>query len=246
MEYNIPSYFVLKEENLLWHLKELLLFAEKQIENNKVFKMKRICILCGAAAEKGNFCKQCILLKNKLFEIKDFRIIMCRNGDNYYLAKWKEFTNENAMLKDAIAYEMKGNVDNFFISFRPFKCGFKVKIRGVGKIQGFKKEEETEIEVSIKRKMCEDCIKVSGRYHEAKMQIRGDMTEYILGKVMKLIPKTAWVEDNKHGYDLFFLTKGEAAQIAKYLRARHDVIKSFKVVGNKKGTLLMRDVYSVK
>src|SRR3989338_6393721 len=139
--------------------------------------MKQICILCGRDAEKGNFCRLCFLSKNKLFEIKDFFIIVCRNNDRYYLGKWKEFTNANAMLKDAIAYEIKGKPDDIFISFRPFKAGYKVKIRARGTIQGLGKEEEFEIEISIKNKMCDDCVKVSGRYHEAKMQIRGDRTE---------------------------------------------------------------------
>ncbi|MBI4895593.1 MAG: hypothetical protein HY831_03820 [Candidatus Aenigmarchaeota archaeon] len=210
--------------------------------------MIRLCILCGKEAVTGNFCKDCFLQKNKLFEINDLRIILCDNEDNYYLQQWKDFSNVRDMLEDFINLNMKkfGKVERIHLSYKPFKDGYDVKIKAVGLLNKLRKIEEKDIHVSIKKKMCDNCVKISGRYHEAKMQIRGDNLDRIVERVKKMIPKTSWVEQSRHGYDVFFISKSDASDLAKFLRKKFEVKKSFKVVGAKKGKMLMRDVYSIK
>lgn len=210
--------------------------------------MIRLCILCGKEAVVENFCKSCFLEKNKLFDIEDFNVILCDNEDNYYLRQWKEFTTEKYMVEDFVNIFMKkfGKVDRIHLSMKPFKDGYNVKIKAVGMLNKLRKIEEKEIHVSVRKKMCDNCVKISGRYHEAKMQIRGDSIDKIMFKVSKMIPKTSWIEQSRHGYDVFFIGKSDASDLSKFLRKKYEVKKSFKVVGSKKGKMLMRDVYSVR
>ena len=210
--------------------------------------MKRICIVCGKDAEVGNFCKDCFISKHKLFEIKDFSIIICRNNDMYYFRKWKDFLNTKQMIQEFVSNEIKrfGKIEKILTLFRPFKDGYKVDVKCIGKISNIRKAEEKQIHISIKKKMCDDCIKLSGRYHEARFQIRGEYFDKIMDKVSKLLPKTCWIEKNKYGYDIFFTNKQEAGELASYLKKKHEVKKSFKVVGSKKGKMLNRDFYAIR
>ncbi len=138
--------------------------------------MIRLCILCGKEAVTGNFCKACFLSKNKLFDIDDLRIILCDNGDNYYLQEWRGFSDVRKMLEDFVNLNMKklGKVERIHLSYKPFKDGYDVNIKVVGFLNKLRKIEEKKIHISVKKRMCDDCVKLSGRYHEAKMQARGD------------------------------------------------------------------------
>lgn len=210
--------------------------------------MKRICIVCGEDAEAGNFCKKCFLERHKLFSIKDFTITVCRNLDVYYNSGWKEVLDTKDMITEMVRKNIQsyGTIKKISVSFKPFKDGYAVKIKCTGKIDSVSSEDEKDIQISLKKKLCEDCSKLSGRYHEAKIQIRGDNRELILDSLSTAIPKTSMVEYTRHGVDILFINKKEAAQIADYLKKRYKVKKSFKVVGSKKGKMLNRDIYSVK
>ena len=210
--------------------------------------MIRLCIICGKEAVADNFCKSCFLSKNKLFSIEEFNMIICTNKDSYYLGTWKDFTDIKDVIRNFVEKNIKkiGKIDRIIISFKSFKGGYKLKICCKGSLNKIRKEEEIEVYASVRKMFCDNCTKISGRYHEAKIQVRGTGAEKVMNRINKMLPKTSWIEGNKHGYDIFFVNKAEAAELAKYLRKKHDVIKTFKVVGAKKGKMLMRDVYSIK
>jgi NMD protein affecting ribosome stability and mRNA decay len=124
---------------------------------------------------------------------------------------------------------------------------FKLTITAVGFISPCKKEktETKEANMFLRNKMCDRCVKFSGRYHEAVFQVRDDV-DLIMKKLSKLLPKTCWKEEKKEGLNIYFLRKGDASRVARELDDIFTVKRSFKFVGMKKGKSLIRDFYSIR
>jgi NMD protein affecting ribosome stability and mRNA decay len=110
------------------------------------------------------------------------------------------------------------------------------------------KSETKNIVVNIRKRLCEDCIKLSGGYYEAIIQIRGEQKDRILKKINNMYKKNLITSINKteHGYDIRFVDKNDATIIANRLRKKHDVNASYIFVGEKKGKKLYRNVYAVR
>jgi len=123
-----------------------------------------------------------------------------------------------------------------------------VKITCIGKINGIKKEESHTTMVILRKKMCDMHVKLSGGYYEAMIQVRGEHKEVILRRVMKIVPEKAVinVEEIPEGYNVKIMRKANAAAAARQLGESYKIIKSFKVVGSKKGQMLCRNFYAVR
>ena len=98
----------------------------------------------------------------------------------------------------------------------------------------------------MKNHKCEDCIKISGNYHEAVIQVRGAAAEKIMKSVKCPDNMLVRVESVKGGYDIRITDKKKANEIAQLLRQKFTVKMSYKLVGEKKGIKLYRNYYAVR
>lgn len=201
------------------------------------------CIKCGRDAEVGNFCEKCYLSMEKLFDIKDFNIILCDCGA-YYDRKW------NPPTKDLISEQILKNINSknkIKISVTRKEYGNRITIfitaKGIIPPAKTPKEETKKITITIKKKKCDECIKLSGGYYEALVQIRGEKADKLLEK-FKSIKGISSIERNKDGYDIKLLDK---KKVSAFLSAREiEFKKSYKFVTTKKDKKLYRDVYSIR
>ena len=205
------------------------------------------CIKCGKEAVIGNFCKNCYLEREELFDVKDFSLTICDCG-SYYDKVWKKPKEIDDIIKEQIENRIKtkNRIVDKKILLKKFGNRVSASVRCSGIIYSHRKKEEKRINIIIKKRKCDICTKLLGRYYEAVLQIRGDYDK-IFGRIKKYLPKTARVEKIKHGYDIRFLKKSDAAKISKILKnSGYEIKKSFKFVGTKKGRKLYRNYYSVK
>ena len=221
-----------------------------EIFRNDVFKpflniINMFCIKCGKRAVIGNFCRNCFLAKEELFKIKDFSLPICDCG-SYYDKIWQKPKDIDDIIRDQIKQRIrtKNKITKDEIKIKKFGNKISATVICSGIIHSHKKNEEKRIIIILKRRKCDLCVKLLGGYYEAVLQIRGDYNK-IFDKAKKYLPETARIEKTKHGYDIRFLKKSDAAKIAKLLK-NYKIKKSFKFVATKKGKKLYRNYYSVR
>ena len=182
-----------------------------------------------------------------MFEIDNFTVPVCDCG-SYYDGKWEKPKETNKIIKEMIEKRMKtsSRIIKEKISLKKIGNRIIVSITCYGFIRPCKKmkKEAKRITITLKKRKCDVCTKLSGGYYEAVLQVRGDY-ENIFNLVKKYLPKTARIEKLRRGYDIRFLKKSDAAKAAKNLRG-FEIKKSFKFVATKKDKKLYRNYYSVK
>ena len=199
-----------------------------------------ICAKCGKES-KEPLCDGCLASRNNLFDIENFSINFCKlcgKGTELKRRVKSEIKTKNT-INDVIVHEK--HVGN--------KIYLEVICKGKMEIDDriIKKEEKKNILVTVTKKMCDNCIKVSGNYYEAVVQARGEDAEKITKKTHDFLKeKVAAIEKIKEGYDIRITDKKAAALAVRFLREKHSVKESFKLVGKKKGTELYRNFYAVR
>ncbi|MCX6815518.1 MAG: NMD3-related protein [Candidatus Aenigmarchaeota archaeon] len=199
------------------------------------------CIKCGKTAVAGNFCEKCFLESESLFDIAGSTIDFCPACKNY-----------RPELKNQIMKSIK--TKNKIIGCHVFEkqVGNKIfaKVACKGIIQPLKKQisQEKTVVIVVKKRMCENCIKLSGGYYEACIQVRGDKKERILKKIQKFVrsDEITNIIHLKEGVDVRLTNKKSAASIVGELRRGFDVKESYKLVGKKKGKELYRNFYAIR
>ena len=212
-----------------------------------------MCIRCGAQLQNTHtpsFCDDCFLHKHDLINVSDFTFALSQCG-KYYFSKLEKFDNFDDAIKAAIMKKMK--TDNKIDSIktrikRHFGHKYQIIVTASGYIKPCRKQkiEEKEIIITIKNLTCEDCAKISGNYHEAKVQLRGEHLEELIKTTQNVLPKNSWVKENPDGYDVFFITKTDASNFVKNFKGKYEIKKSFKIVSQKKDRVLSRDCYVVR
>src|SRR3989338_7803367 len=196
------------------------------------------CVKCGRPAEADNFCKECFLERQKIFDIKDAMMIYCDAcgvKEEEIIEKIEKSIKSPYLLKKKISIRMVGN--------RAYAT-----IMATAVIQGFTKEETKKSIVTLKKRLCDLHVKLSGGYYEAMIQVRGEQRDRILRRVESLLPQKAVinVEKLKEGYNVKVMRKSNAAAVAKSFVGHFEVKSSFKLVGSKKGQMLYRNFYSIR
>lgn len=197
------------------------------------------CVKCGKPAKVDNFCTDCFLERHSLFDVKDLRLIYCDicgiNEDEIIEKARQSIKTQNKLSGVDTKLRLVGN--------RAY-----VAVTCKGKIDGVEKTETKKIIVTVKKKMCDMHVKLSGGYYEAMIQIRGPDKEVILKKVMQTVPEKSitGIDEIKEGYNVKIMRKANAASAAKTLRNRFSVKQSYKVGGSKKGQMVYRNYYAVR
>jgi len=207
------------------------------------------CIKCGKKAKIGNFCEECYLEKKELFTISDIPIIICIDCNQYLDnndKKWHRFFSIENLIKEIVLKNIKTKKDTAIIEehivMRKIGNGYKVRITCKGRVNGLIKIEEKTIKVIVKKRLCENCVKLRGNYHEAVLQVRD---EDLAKKIIDNLGNKPYILNKvKNGYDIKLIDKRDA-KVIKQIKGI-EVIKSFKHVASKKGRNIFRDFYSIK
>ena len=202
------------------------------------------CIKCGKEALKGNFCKNCFLETNSLFEIGGGILYLCEMCNSYHVKKSK--TDVESFITSLV--KTKNVLKSVKISRKEIGNRIIADVVCSGYISGIHKTERKRTTVIVKRHKCEDCIKISGNYHEAVIQARGENSERILKKVSSMAEPQiiANISRASTGYDIKITSKRKASKIIQVLMNKFDVNASYKLVGEKKGIKLYRNYYAVR
>jgi len=199
------------------------------------------CIKCGGPAVAGNFCEKCFLDREHLFEVENFTSSFCPDCKRY-----------EPEIKRGIMQSIKTNnkIKNCSISEKHVGNRIYAKITCIGTINPLKKpvRQEKTILITVHKRKCENCIKISGGYYEAVLQVRGKNKERILRKIEKFVKKgdVANIIHLKEGMDIRLVNKNSASKLIKIFRDYFDVKESYKLVGEKKGKKLHRNYYAIR
>ena len=200
------------------------------------------CIKCGKPAIAGNFCRQCFLEKERLFELDDFTTKICPNCGTY-----ADGDIEN-QIKSMI--KTKNRINSCSVKTRTAGNRVLAKVTCAGIISPLKSlaTQEAKATVTVKKLKCENCIKLLGGYYEAIFQIRGPSTDRIMNKLRKFLPNDSIIDISKikAGYDIKLSDKKIAAIAIKRLREYFEITESYKLVGEKKGKRLYRNSYAIR
>lgn len=201
------------------------------------------CIKCGKPAVAENFCETCFLERNRLFEIENFRLVVCSVCGSYYSFEkgWHTGTVENEIIR---RIKTKNRIIRRDVALRNAGNIFaNITLTGVIKPLKKPKTETVTVEIILRKQKCDNCIKISGGYYEAMIQVRGTDKERILGKIGT--NGVLSVEERDKGYNVKFIKKQDAKRVATGLESEYTVKGTFKLVGEKKGKRLFRSFYAI-
>jgi nonsense-mediated mRNA decay protein 3 len=210
------------------------------------------CIKCGKTATVGNFCDDHFLEREELFKINNISFYICDRCGAYLDGEWKPIDNMDNVVAGMIEKNIKtkNRITNVDIRLKPFGNKFTATVRCTGLIKPCKKPktEEKKIIVIMKKKKCDNCVKLLGNYYEAVVQMRGERKDQILDRIKKITnAKTIGsFKEVADGYDLYFIKKADANRIGKSLKKHYIVKFSFKFAAEKKGKKLYRNYFSVR
>lgn len=204
-----------------------------------------LCVKCGLLADKDGFCRKHFLDQHELFSIGNIRMLLCDCGA-YYDNKWNKNDVEKT-IPDIIKKNLKSSYSIIKINSKKKRIGnrFIVTVFCEGIIKGMKKKEQKQMFIILKKRKCDNCVKLSGGYYEAVLQLRGKDADKLFRK-LSTAKGISNIEKLREGYDIKFIKKSAAKRIAKSLNKNHDVVRSFSHAASKKGKRLYRDYYAVR
>ncbi|MEM7819568.1 MAG: NMD3-related protein [Candidatus Aenigmatarchaeota archaeon] len=203
------------------------------------------CIRCGKKATIKTFCEDCFLEKEKLFDIGNYELKFCNMCKSI-------FDNDKKIdIKESIKNRIKSNNKIKEINIKTKTVGNRIyaSIICLGYIRPCKKmkKEEKKILVILRNMLCQTCKKLSGSYYEAVFQVR-DEPEKIMNKIKEISDNiiVSGIEKTKNGYNIKFIDKKQAANLANRLRKYFSVKETYKLIGEKKGEKLYRNYYAIR
>lgn len=211
--------------------------------------MKMRCIICGKAAEIESFCSSCWIKEKKLFEIRDFKITICECGSAIFCGKWEKFKNMEELVESEIKKRILslGKINKIKISYKFSGNLVKAWILCSGLIKPSKiiKEQEEEINITLRKAKCDVCQKECASYYEAIIQLRAPE---IIEKVIKMAGESAFsVREVRGGYDIFIRSNDKAKNLCSTLQKRgFSVVRSVVYLARKNNKNIYRNYYSVK
>ena len=205
------------------------------------------CIKCGRKASTGNFCDACFLEKKELFDLNTIKLSFCENCGHIFSNKIKVKDVEDFIINNIKTENKLVKKD---ANIKRFPDRIEITITAIGFIRPVRKivTSRKKFVLYIKRMKCKNCVKILGNYHEAVLQIRGEKKEKILQMIGKLLQQEnlASIDKIKEGYNVKIIRKSAASMVINILKRQFTVRRSFKLVGEKKGSKIYRNFYSVR
>ncbi len=182
----------------------------------------RVCYRCGRPVVRNGLCEECWEREQIPERVKVNEIRQCRScGKTFHphLRTFVDITPSSMVeeLSGAPATEERGKV--------------VVELR------------DRRQEIPIRRIMCLVCSRKSGSYHEAKIQLR-DGLEFLVSFIPE--DEIVRVDELKEGIDVLVLSKAAAKSFISLVKNKYSVKFSRKLVGERGGKRIYRDVYAVR
>ncbi len=207
--------------------------------------MKRFCFSCGKETEDliDGLCEDCYM-KGSIAEFpKSLDVLVCPRCGKFKMGnKWVEAKLEDVVLKNSkwavklTKIKVEKGDDSIIVSYS-------------GRLAGSEKEKtgKAEIKLSEKKTLCDTCVRKSGRYYEGVFQLRGKITQDVIGFVEYTIISAGgffYTKQKKEGIDFYIGNKKLVERVAKSVRMKFgaEVKKSFKLAGKKLGKTLTRSI----
>ena len=199
----------------------------------------RVCPSCGASEKQkrfaGVFCVDCFA-RQELFALKDFSLQLCPTcGRVRRQSEWVQ--PSQGVFHEILMHKIKSARD--FTLAAGFSVGKKflvVDAEIIFSVDGARVSQKRVFEIPLEKKLCLECGRLAGQYHEAIIQIRGEPArkEKTLARLTKLLAGSiAKVEEKKEGVNLLVLTKQQAFAALSSLGLRYSL--AHKLVGVKQG-----------
>jgi len=229
--------------------------------------MKNFCPKCGS--EHGpfinGFCTKCYLEDHKILKIRPkLTMQKCKHcGMVWINHRWVDESSEN--IKEFIMKKIKISPDLRFpsisIEYKKYEKYADALLAVSGFINNAKVEAQYNCRIFYEFKHCDSCMKRSGAYYEAKMQIRladkeNPKKKTLMASIEELIAHDKEYSASilrktkmKNGFDMLVVSKRIASLIAKALEKRFkaNVKVSTTLAGiTKDGKQKLRYTYLVK
>ncbi|HIH20535.1 TPA: hypothetical protein HA244_04680 [Candidatus Micrarchaeota archaeon] len=210
----------------------------------------KVCPSCGSTEVQkqfvGAFCVDCFA-KKELFTLKEFAFQLCsRCGRVKQKEQWVSPSHKT--LSDILRSKIKSDKDfDIRTEFTLGKTTVDAKTVLTFHVDGSSVRQERVFEIPLEKKLCLECGRITGSYHEAIIQLRGDpeVTARVARKLERILGENiVKTEEKREGNNYFIITKQLAFSALSTLKLRHSL--SHKLVGVKEGkrvfkiTLLVR------
>ena len=216
-----------------------------------------MCPSCGALETSeefvGAFCFECWSRREKLFgEIKLPEVRQCSSCKRLQLGgEWLEFSEQTLAEWLSSKLRSKLPVTEAKVTFDKAKNGLTVNARLWFDAGGGKKiTRQARFLLRVKQTHCEDCLKRSGGYHEAVIQLRGENKERLRRIAQKMVEKiseksfVSGFEEKKEGIDL--LVGGKRSAMQAVLDTGKHFTVSHKLIGMKEGKRVFRATLCIR
>jgi len=209
----------------------------------------KFCFLCGKKTEnliKG-YCEECYNKKFKLIEMpEEILVTLCSKCNKIKEKnKWKDIE-----IDEFLRNKIKILGKNVKIKIEKNDV---LRVYAKGFLEGSKnpKKEVHETKIKINKEVCLECSRRFGKYYEAIIQIRGNITNDDINSIddIVLMGKGFYkIEEVKGGYDFFVSDKHLAEKITDLLRKKYEteIKRSFKIVTKKEGKDIYKNVILVR
>jgi NMD protein affecting ribosome stability and mRNA decay len=212
--------------------------------------MPRYCPTCGNSSDRmqffGNFCEECTRKKFAESLISSIEVYRCKSCGR---------------IKAGGGFAQPGS-DSLAAAVKKQLGGYAIKIIGIGEDECSAKvlvsqdtahgtiSSEKEIVISYKKVLCERCYRKACNYHEAVVQLRGDMqrAQKMLARITKYFEDRngfiTKVEENDNGMDVYLSSK----KLASAFMSRMDLkpVMSYTLVGVRKGKKVYKNTYALR
>ena len=210
----------------------------------------RVCPSCGASEKEkqfaGAFCIDCVA-KKELFSLKPFIIQLCPNcGRVRKQSDWIEYNNN--VLSEILQAKIKSPFDFSLKANFSFEKKFLVaSAEMVFIVDGASIFQKKTLSIPLEKKLCEECGRISGQYHEAIIQLRGNrqQIERIAVRIERLLQNNiVKAEEKKEGINFLVLSKRKAFEALSKLGVRYSL--AHKLVGVKEGKRVFKTTILIR
>ncbi len=192
---------------------------------------KKFCYKCGSPdVYKNGLCRDCYLKSLEKPEKPLKKIVMCKRCGRVYSPRKRKFVDKSisSLLSEYYGVPVEASVSGKQIS---------AIIHG---------EKDWEEEFRLSFTTCKQCSRLSGGYHEARVQLR-DGLDFLENLAIEYFGSDiSRIEKLKKGTDILFMDKASAKAFISVLKHKYEIKFSRKLVGEKAGKKLYRDTYAVR
>ncbi|MDY6771083.1 MAG: 60S ribosomal export protein NMD3 [Candidatus Nanohaloarchaea archaeon] len=224
--------------------------------------MQKFCPQCGKETDQlfgsKGLCRDCYSEHATFVDLPDeIRFDQCSVCGNYKVENvWKEFESDEKLIYDLLRKHEKESIE-MSASFRKQGEKYVVNVLMEKQESGEIVQQTQEVVLKPQKTQCKKCSRFHGGYFEAIVQLRGNVSEAMFGRVMDhAADKTnedrsdfvSNVEERDGGYDVYVSSNTMAEAILDFIDERFELEqeRSKELVGEQEGQKVYRTVISAR